>query len=94
MIKNDADRNKLVKFLVQAINTVDGRRDTAQFYIDAAVHYEIERREKRLNRKIQKMRDAIVLADDEEFDSSLDYKFLGEEEKQEIREYYTREIHR
>ena len=40
------------------------------------------------------MRDAIVLAHDEEFDESLDIKFLSEEEKADIRAYYTREIHR
>jgi hypothetical protein len=40
------------------------------------------------------MRDALVLAWDEEYDDSLEIKFLGEEEKVEIRKYYTREIHR
>jgi len=42
----------LSTFLTQTLNTVDGKRDTAQFYIDSSLHYEIERREKRLNRKV------------------------------------------
>ena len=40
------------------------------------------------------MRDAIVLAFDEEYDDTLEIKFLGEEEKDMIRKFYTREIHR
>jgi len=57
----------LVRFLVQALNTYDGRRDTAQFYIDATVFNEIERREKKINKKVLKNRENIKLPDDEEF---------------------------
>lgn len=43
VIKNDRDMDILVRFLVQALNTTDGRRGTAEFYTDAAKHYEILR---------------------------------------------------
>ena len=36
------------------------------------------------------MRDAITLAFDEEYDDSLEIKFLGEEEKEDIKKYYTK----
>ena len=47
---------RLIRFLVQILNTVDGVRDTAQFYIDAAVHYEIERQEHKLNKYVLQRR--------------------------------------
>jgi len=42
----------LLRFLTTATNTMDGRRDSAEWYVKAALHYEIIRQEKRLNRKI------------------------------------------
>lgn len=81
--------DKLVRFLVQELNTTDGRRDTATFYIDAAKHYEILRQEKRINRKTVKRRNKILergpLAFDEEFVPELDLYYLNEEEKEVIR---------
>ena len=52
VIKNAEDMTLLLRFLVTALNTVDGIRDSAEWYVKAALHYEIERQEKRLNRKI------------------------------------------
>lgn len=62
-----------------ALETVDGRRGTVEWYAQAAKHYEIERQEKRLNRKIQKIRDKTPLPDDEEWEDWLHLKFLNEE---------------
>ena len=56
---------------MQALNTFDGKRDTAQFYIDATVFNEIERREKKINKKVLKKRSSINLPDDEEFCGDL-----------------------
>lgn len=65
----------LVRFLVQALNTIDGRKGSANFYIEASIINEIERREKRLNRRTNRIRNRILeagpLASDEEFDETL-----------------------
>ena len=65
----------IVRFLVQALNTSDGRKGTANFYIEAAIINEINRREKKLNRRTNRIRNKILekgpLAEDEEFDETL-----------------------
>ena len=62
----------LLRFLVQALDTVDGTKGTAEFYTEAALHYEIERQEKALNKKTLKARAKLeTLREDEEFDDSL-----------------------
>lgn len=94
VIKNDQEMNLILKFLVQAINTVDGRRDTAQFYIDAATIYGIERTEKRLNRQVIRNRKTVEIAEDEEWCGDCEWKYLTEQERQTIRDDNTREIHR
>lgn len=75
MIKKDRDMDLLVRFLVQALNTIDGRKGSANFYIEASIINEIERREKRLNRRTNRIRNRILeagpLASDEEFDETL-----------------------
>jgi len=57
----------IVRFLVQALNSFDGKRDTAQFYIDATIMNEVERREKKINKRVIKKRSTITLPHDEEF---------------------------
>jgi len=70
--------NLILKFLVQAINTVDGRRNSAQFYIDAATMYGIEKAEKKMNRKVLKNRKTVSLADDEEWNGDCEWIYLTE----------------
>lgn len=88
----------VVRFLVQALNTIDGRKGSANFFIEAAISNEITRREKRLNRRTNKIRNRILeagpLASDEEFDETLQIKYLSDEEKQHIRYTKMKEIHR
>lgn len=88
----------VVRYLVQALNTSDGRKGTANFYIEAAIINEIRRREKRLNRRTNKIRSKILeagpLKEDEEFDETLQIKYITEEEKDQIRYEKTKEIHR
>ena len=73
--------DRFLRFLVQGMNSVDGRNGTADFFIDSATTYEIEKQEKRMNRKIMKKRESIPLADDEEYDDSLQIKVLTQEER-------------
>jgi hypothetical protein len=65
----------VVRFLVQALNTSDGRKGTANFYIEAAIINEINRREKKINRRANRIRNKILeagpLASDEEFEEDL-----------------------
>lgn len=65
----------LIRFLIQALDTMDGRKGTADFYTQASIHYEIERQEYRINKRRLKQRAKILesgpLADDEEFDEYL-----------------------
>lgn len=79
----------LIKFLVQSLDAVDGRANTGSFFTEAAVINEIERQERRLNKKSLKVRAKILeegeLASDEEFSPNLELQCLTEEEKQEIR---------
>ena len=77
----------LVRYLVQALNTTDGRKGTANFYIEASIINEINRREKRLNKRANKIRNRLLeedgpLASDEEFVEDLQIKYLSEEEKE------------
>ena len=73
--------NLLIKFLVQAINTVDGQKNTAQFYIDAATINGIEKKEKRLNKKVLKNRENESIQDDEEWNGDCEWKYLNEQQK-------------
>ena len=56
------------------MNTIDGKPNTARFLIDAGTLTEIKRREKKLNRKVLKIRKSIPIEDDEEYDESLELK--------------------
>ena len=58
VIKDRDDMNRILNFFVMELNTVDGTRNSAQFYIDASVIYEIARQERKMNRKIMIMRKA------------------------------------
>ena len=73
VIKNEHQMDQLLGFLVQKMQTIDGKKGTAKFYIEAAVKYEIERREKLYNKKILKIRKKLepLMKDDEEFDDTL-----------------------
>lgn len=98
VIKEEHMMDKLVRFLVQALNTTDGKKGSANFYIEAAIINEINRREKKLNKRTNKIRNKILeagpLASDEEFDETLQIKTLSDEEKQQIRYEKTKEVHR
>lgn len=41
VIRDDKKMDLIVRYLVQALNTSDGRKGTANFYIEAAIIYEI-----------------------------------------------------
>ena len=69
----------LLRFLTTAINTSDGNRDSAEWWVKSAVHYEIIKQEKKMNKKIQKIRDATELPDDEEYEDWLTILKLTEE---------------
>lgn len=69
------------RFLIQALNTCDGRKDTAQFWIDATVMNEIDRREKKINKKVIKKRATINLPDDEEYCGDCTWIDLSDAEK-------------
>ena len=98
VIRDDRQMDLLVRYLVQVLNTVDGNRNSANFYIESAVINEIQRREKRLNKKTNRIRQKILdngpLASDEEFDETLQIQYLSEEEKQKIRYEKSKEIYR
>lgn len=94
VIRKDRDMDIFIRFLIQALNTVDGNRDTAQFMIDASTLSDIQKAEKRNNRKRMEVRNTIVLADDEEWGEDLQWKYLTEEQKQKIRDKNTKEIYR
>jgi hypothetical protein len=90
----------LLGFLVQSIESIDGRKGSARFYIEASIAFEIQRREKKIthNKRVMRKRAKILekgpLASDEEFDDSLQLQRLNEAEKQQIREEKTAEIYR
>lgn len=98
VIKDDRKMDVLVRFLVQALNTIDGRSGSANFYIEAAIINEIARREKRLNKRRRAIRSKILeagpLASDEEFDEPLQLLKISDEEKAQIRYEQTKEINR
>lgn len=71
VIKDDRDMNVFLRFLVQALNTVDGYVNSAQFYIEASALNEVARREKVLNKKILARRKTVRLKGDEEYDGPL-----------------------
>ena len=86
--------DRFLRFLVRGIRTIDGRRETADFLINAATKAEIERTEKRMNKKIMKRRDSVPIADDEEYCDHLALKELTEEQKELIRYEKEKEIYR
>jgi len=94
VIKDDNAMNLFLRFLVQALNTMDGHQDSAQFFIDAATINEIERRERKLNKRVLKIRKVTPLADDEEYDDSLELKRLHDYEQRTIKEDMAKEIYR
>lgn len=94
MIKDEKQMDRFIKFLVQGMNSIDGRNGTADLYIDSATHYAIKREEKRINRKVQKKRDSIPLEEDEEYEDWLQLKTLNEDERNKIREQQAKEIYR
>lgn len=69
---------RFIKFLVQGIKTIDGRQGSADFYINSAAKNEIDRQEKRMNKKVQKRRDSIPCASDEEYEDWLQLQALTE----------------
>jgi hypothetical protein len=89
VIRDDKQMDILIRFLIQALDTVDGRRGTADFYTQASLHYEIERQEKRMNKRTLKRRAKILeagpLASDEEFDEKHQIVYLTDEQKEDIR---------
>ena len=78
--------NVFLRFLVQALNTIDGCVNSAQFYIEASALNEVARREKILNKKILARRKTIRLKEDEEYDDTLRLLQLPQEEKDRILE--------
>lgn len=98
VVREEKHMDVLVRFLVQALNTIDGRKGTANFYVEASILNEIERREKKINKRTNKIRSKILeagpLASDEEFDENLQIQYLSEEERNQIRYEKTKEIHR
>ena len=52
--------DRLIKYLVQALDAVDGRAGTGSFFTEAAIINEIERQERRLNKKRLKARAKIL----------------------------------
>ena len=94
VIKDDHDMNVFLRFLVQALNTMDGYVNSAQFYIEASVLNEVARREKALNKKILARRKTVRLKGDEEYDGPLRLLTLPQEEKDQIMEEKRREVNR
>lgn len=86
--------NVFLRFLVQALNTMDGFVNSAQFCIEASALNEVARREKLLNKKILARRKTVRLKGDEEYDGPLRLLTLPQEEKDQIMEEKRREIHR
>ena len=86
--------NVFLRLLVQALNTIDGSVNSAQFYIEASALTEVARREKALNKKILARRKAVRLKGDEEYDGTLQLLQLSHEEKDRILEEKRKEIHR
>lgn len=83
-----------IRFLIVALNTIDGNKNTAQFLIEATTLSDIQKAEKRNNRKRMKVRSTITLADDEEWDEDLQWKYLTEEQKQRVKLKNTNELYR
>ena len=95
VIKDQNQMDLLLRFLVQALDTVDGNRGTAEFFTQASLHYEIERQEQEMNKKTLKARAKLEpLRDDEEFDDSLQLVFLTDKQKEQIRKDKQKEIYR
>lgn len=95
VIKDDRQMDILIRFLVQSLDTIDGRRGTSNWYLEASIINEIERRERRNNKKVMKRRARVgELREDEEWDESCTYRYLEEPEKQQIRLDNKKEIYR
>ena len=84
VIKNDKQMDTFIRFLIVALNSIDGNKNSAQFLIDASTLSDIQKAEKRNNKKRMQVRNTITLEDDEEWDEDLQWKFLTEEQKQKI----------
>ena len=85
VIKEQNDMDLLLGFLVHALHTIDGVRNSAHFYVEASTFYEVQKREKLLNKKTKVMRKLIQLKPHEEYDGPLKLEELSPEEKDEIR---------
>ena len=94
VIKDEAEMDRFLKFLVRGIRTIDGRSGTADFLIQAATKAEIENTEKRMNKKIYRRRESYPLAEDEEYEDWLQLKLLTEEQRETIRQEREKEIYR
>lgn len=94
VIKNDEDMTLLIRYLIQAMNTCDGKANSANFLIDAGALTEIQRREKKLNKRVLKIRKVTPIQDDEEYDESLELKKIHDYERRQIRENMAKEVYR
>lgn len=52
--------NVLLAYLIQCLQTVDGRKNSAKFIIEASVKIEVEKRENELNRDIIRKREKYI----------------------------------
>lgn len=92
VIKEEQDMDLLIGFLVHALNTIDGVRNSVQFYAEAATFYEVQKREREMNKKKKVMRKLIQLGPNEEYDGPLKLEEVSPEEKEEIRAEKKREM--
>ena len=89
----------LLAYLIKSLKTCDGQRDSAKFFIEAAVKVEVQKREAILNRDVIRAREKYVyingpLQKDQEFCDALEWKKLGLEEIELIRHEKCEEIYR
>lgn len=81
VIKDERSMDIFVKFLIESLNSMDGNRDSANFMIDASTLSDINKAEKKLNKRRMKIRETITLKDDEEWGEDLETLYLSEEQK-------------
>ena len=77
--------SRFIQFLVQGIRTIDGRQGSADFYIDSATINEINRIEKKMNKKILKKRESIPCASDEEYEDWLQIRTLSQQQRDKVK---------
>ena len=94
VIKNDRQMDTFIRFLIVALNSIDGNKNSAQFLIEASSLSDIQKAEKRNNRKRMQVRSTITLADDEEWDEDLQWKYLTEEQKEKTKIKNANELYR